>query len=107
LRDNKGMPGPRQKKATAHRGTAAASATPFGEERIANDTIHADTEPVSEDGVALVRRATEVLGVAHVARWMQSKIPSLGGQTPYDLIQTEDGRRQVGRVLLKIEHGVY
>jgi uncharacterized protein (DUF2384 family) len=45
--------------------------------------------------------------VDHVARWMQTNIPSLGNQTPYTLLKTEDGRRQVERVLLKIEHGVY
>jgi uncharacterized protein (DUF2384 family) len=59
------------------------------------------------DEVATVRRAAEVLGVEHVARWMQSRIPSLGNQTPYVLIKTEDGRSQIERVLCKIEHGVY
>ena len=29
----------------------------------------------------MVRRATEVLGIEHVARWMKSRIPSLGNQT--------------------------
>jgi hypothetical protein len=64
-------------------------------------------DPQSQDEVEIVRRATEVLGIDHVARWMQSKIPSLGNQTPYVLLQTRDGREQVERVLLKIEHGVY
>lgn len=61
----------------------------------------------SRDEIAIVRRATEVLGIDHVARWMRSRIPSLGNQTPYSLVKTEDGRNQVERVLLKIEHGVY
>jgi uncharacterized protein (DUF2384 family) len=61
----------------------------------------------SQDEIAMVRRATEVLGIDHVARWMESRIPSLDHQTPYTLIKTEDGRSQVERVLLKIEHGVY
>jgi uncharacterized protein (DUF2384 family) len=61
----------------------------------------------SQDEIAMVRRAIEVLGIDHVARWMQSRIPSLDNHTPYTLIKTEDGRRQVERVLLKIEHGVY
>lgn len=61
----------------------------------------------SQDEIEMVRRATDVLGINHVARWMRSRIPSLGNQTPYELMQTEDGRRQVERVLLKIEHGVY
>jgi hypothetical protein len=38
---------------------------------------------------------------------MQSNIPSLGNQTPYSLVGTEEGRRQILRVLLKIENGVY
>lgn len=54
-----------------------------------------------------MRRATEVLGIRHGAYWMQSEIPSLGNQTSYALIQTEDGRSQIECVLLKIEHGVY
>lgn len=61
----------------------------------------------TQDEIALVRRATEVLGIEHVARWMQSNIPSLGNQTPYALMTTEEGRKRVERVLLKIEHGVY
>ncbi len=63
------------------------------------------TQP--QDEVELVRKATEVLGITHVGRWMRSKIPSLGNQIPYVLMQTEEGRKQVERVLLKIEHGVY
>lgn len=43
------------------------------EQENASDTQHE---------IALVRRATEVLGIEHVARWMQSKIPSLANQTP-------------------------
>lgn len=61
----------------------------------------------SRDVVNLVRKATEVLGTSHVAHWMRSQIPSLGNQTPYALLQTEDGCKQVERVLLEIEHGVY
>ena len=57
--------------------------------------------------IPMVRRATEVLGIDYVARWMRSKIPLLGNQTPYSLMKTEDGRKQIERMLLKIEHGVY
>jgi hypothetical protein len=60
-----------------------------------------------QDEIAMVRRATEILGIDHVARWMRSRIPSLGYQTPYTLLKTEVGRSQVERVLHKIEHGVY
>lgn len=59
------------------------------------------------DEVAMVRRAAEVLGINHLGRWLQSEIPSLGNQTPYTLLGTSEGRRQVERLLLKIEHGVY
>ena len=61
----------------------------------------------SHDEIAMVRRATDVLGIDHLARWMRSEIPSLGNRTPYTLIKTQDGRNQVERVLTKIEHGVY
>jgi uncharacterized protein (DUF2384 family) len=57
--------------------------------------------------VELVQRAAEVLGSQQVAAWMQSNVPSLGGETPYRLMQTPEGRCQVERVLLMIEHGVY
>ena len=63
--------------------------------------------PESLDEIAVVRRATDVLGIDHVAQWMRTSIPSLGNQTPYMLIKTEDGRNQIERVLLKIENGVY
>ena len=61
----------------------------------------------SNDEIAMVRRATEVLGASHVGRWMQSAVPSLNNRTPYTLIKTEDGRNRIERVLMKIEHGVY
>jgi hypothetical protein len=74
-----------------------------------SDHTEGDPEPKtqSQDEVELVRRGTEVLGIDHVAEWMRSPIPSLGNRTPYDLIQTEAGRKQIQTVLLKIEHGVY
>jgi hypothetical protein len=73
-----------------------------------NESSEPETEGYGpQDEIAMVRRATEVLGIDHVARWMRSEIPSLGDRTPYALIKTVDGRSQVERVLLKIEHGVY
>jgi uncharacterized protein (DUF2384 family) len=69
--------------------------------------VESDVVAHSQDEVEVVRRAAEVLGIDRVAGWMRTRIPSLGNQTPYALIQTEDGRKQVERVLLKIEHGVY
>jgi uncharacterized protein (DUF2384 family) len=73
-------------------------------------SLGAQAEPEasdSQDEIAMVRRATEVLGVEHVAHGMQSRIPALDHRAPYALIKTETGRSQVERVLLKIEHGVY
>lgn len=70
------------------------------------ETESANTTEIPDE-IALVRRATEVLGIEHVAGWMQSNIPSLDKQTPYSLMKTEDGRKKVERVLLRIEHGVY
>lgn len=81
---------------------AGASATEREEFAPIRDEI-----PSDPDEAATVRRATEVLGVEHVAQWLRSRIPSLGGKTPYQLLQTEDGRRQIERVLQMIENGVY
>lgn len=86
---------------------AAGSVNPAVDEHTTGPELGADSAPQSQDEVQLVRRASEVLGASHVARWMQSEIPSLGNQTPYVLMQTEAGRRKVELVLLKIEHGVY
>lgn len=95
----------------------AVLAAGAGQSRI-DESQHSAQSPVSpaggpseshpeQDEIAMVRRATEVLGIDHVARWMRSRIPSLGNQTPYTLIKTEDGRSQIERALHKIEHGVY
>ena len=88
----------------AQRGKKAAK----GSAVIAAGAGHSQPEVShSQDEIAIVRRATEVLGIDYVARWMRSKIPSLDNQTPYTLVKTENGRKQVERVLFKIEHGVY
>ncbi len=57
--------------------------------------------------IELVQHATAVLGAAQVASWMRTEVQSLGGETPYNLMQSVEGRRRVERVLLQIEHGVY
>lgn len=78
---------------------------------LAQSSDHPELEAESElqelDEVEIVRKAKDVLGMDQVARWMRSKIPSLGNQTPYSLMSTAGGRRQVQLVLQKIEHGVY
>ena len=62
---------------------------------------------VPQPEIESVQRAADVLGSERVAAWMQKSIPSLGGRTPYSLLGTEEGRKQVDAVLGRIEHGVY
>ena len=57
--------------------------------------------------VEIVRRATEIIGPELVAEWMRSPVKALQGRTPYSLLGSSDGRKEVGRVLTRIEHGVY
>lgn len=64
------------------------------------------TQAVAVDEVAIVAQAAEVLGMTHVGQWMRTRIPSLGGRTPVDLVKTIEGQ-EIERVLLRIEHGVY
>jgi hypothetical protein len=102
--------GQRERSAKAGKGMAAMAAGAGRSHAVTatSDHPHAETEVFeSQDEIAMVRRATEVLGIDHVVHWMRSSIPSLGNQTPYALMKTQDGRNQVERVLLKIEHGVY
>ena len=108
---NKGM-GQRDRSAKAGKGAAVKAAgagqSHFDAATSAGDSLESPIEAFeSQDEIAMVRRATEVLGIDHVVHWMRSSIPSLGNHTPYELMKTEDGRNQVERVLLKIEHGVY
>ena len=39
-------------------------------------------------------------------QWLETPIPSLGGQRPLDLSQTEPGAREVEDLIGRIEHGV-
>ena len=66
--------------------------------------LGANAEPI----VALIQRALTILGSPHeLSRWMQTAVPSLNGQTPYSMLQTEEGQKQVETVLGRIEHGIY
>jgi len=64
-----------------------------------------------ETGLAeadLIQKALAVIGSPErLAEWMRSSIPALHGQTPYSLMDSADGRKQVGIVLGRIEQGVY
>jgi hypothetical protein len=56
----------------------------------------------------LIQKALTVIGSPEgLAEWMQTWIPALRGRTPYSLMDSDDGRKQVEIVLGRIEHGVY
>ena len=56
----------------------------------------------------IAARATAVLGSASAAQgWLHSPVVALAGRTPYDMLMTPAGAREVWRVLGRIEHGVY
>ncbi|MBI5479215.1 MAG: DUF2384 domain-containing protein [Deltaproteobacteria bacterium] len=52
--------------------------------------------------------ATEVLEDADRARaWLRTRQPGLGNRTPFQLMHTEAGAREVEDLLGRIEHGVF
>ncbi len=56
----------------------------------------------------LIQKALAVIGSPErLAEWMQTSIPALRGRTPYSLMDSQDGRKQVEIVLGRIEHGIY
>lgn len=62
-----------------------------------------ETNPIEE----LIRKATEVLGSrARAQEWIQEPNPALGGDTPLQAIQTDEGPQRVGQLLSQIEHGL-
>lgn len=56
---------------------------------------------------SVVQHAEEILGHNEAKNWLYRKIPSLGGQIPMDLLDTEAGHRLVEQVLLQIKYGIY
>lgn len=53
-------------------------------------------------------RATEVLGGPKSARkWLTEPARALGGEKPLEFADTEPGAREVERLLIRLEHGVY
>jgi uncharacterized protein (DUF2384 family) len=40
-------------------------------------------------------------------RWMKEPVPALDNQPPYSLLGSEEGRKEVERVLGQIEHGIF
>jgi hypothetical protein len=65
-------------------------------------------EPQSHPEVAIIARALEIIGSPQqLGKWMNTSLPALQGQTPYSLMSSEGGRKQVEIVLGRIEHGIY
>ena len=53
-------------------------------------------------------RAVEVLGGRENARkWLTEPARALGGEEPLQFADTEPGAREVERLLIRLEHGVY
>ena len=58
--------------------------------------------------IELLLKALRIAGSSRkLAEWIQTPVPALNGRTPYALMQSEEGRKQVDSVLGRIEHGVY
>ena len=71
-------------------------------------TKRKDRNVESSPSVELLLKALRIAGSTQkLAEWIQTPVPALNGETPYALMQSEEGRKQVNAVLSRIEHGVY
>lgn len=53
-------------------------------------------------------RAVEVLdGPENARKWLTEPARALGGEEPLEFADTEPGAREVERLLIRLEHGVY
>lgn len=60
------------------------------------------------DKAQVLRLAREVWeSQAAADEWLHSRVPALNGHTPFELLDTPEGRRRVSEVLLKIEFGEF
>jgi uncharacterized protein (DUF2384 family) len=67
-----------------------------------------DEEREATKSVELLLKALRIAGSTQkLAEWIQTPVLALNGETPYALMQSEEGRKQVDAVLSRIEHGVY
>lgn len=58
--------------------------------------------------VPLIAHAVGVFGDEHKAsHWLSTPLPLLGGRAPSDLLDSEEGLRQVEEILTRIEHNVF
>lgn len=56
----------------------------------------------------LVARAMDVLdGLENARKWLTEPARGLGGERPLAFADTEPGAREVERLLIRLEHGVY
>lgn len=56
----------------------------------------------------VVLRAIDVLdGRENARKWLTEPARALGGEPPLEFADTEPGAREVERLLLRLEHGVY
>jgi hypothetical protein len=66
--------------------------------------------PLPEDRdpeIDLIERVVDTIGFPRVIEWLQAPVPSLRGRTPYSLMASEEGRKEVETVLGQIEHGIF
>lgn len=72
------------------------------------DSPERSRQPEPSPNVELLLKALRIAGSTQkLAEWIQTPVPALNGETPYALMQSEEGRQQVDAVLSRIEHGVY
>lgn len=56
----------------------------------------------------IVLRAKDVLdGIENARKWLTEPARALGGEPPLEFADTEPGAREVERLLIRLEHGVY
>jgi acyl carrier protein len=60
---------------------------------------------VNEEAIAYAKEVFENDETAQ--KWLKRPNRALGGKIPYDLLDTEEGREQVYKLLGRIEYGVY
>ncbi len=57
--------------------------------------------------ITVFTKASEILGKIEAKSWIYRNIPSLGNETPINLLDTEAGHRLVEQALLQIKYGMY
>lgn len=65
-------------------------------------------KPETSPSIELLLKALRIAGSTQkLTEWIQTPVPALNGETPYALMQSEEGCKQVDAVLSRIEHGIY